>query len=344
MNEALLRARRGALLLGALFIFSIFGHYELSGGTLLESLYWTVITVSGVGYSQEIEASVSVPRQWLTVTVILVGMMTVAYTLGMMIQAIVEGQFERAMGERRMTKEIQKLKDHVIICGFGRIGQNLAHRLSRHRVPFVVIDACTDCSLELKSHNYLHVEGDATDEEVLQAAGIERATTVVNALSSDADNVFLTLTVHNLNPEIEVIARGEHPRTEKKLVQAGATQVVLPAVIGAERMADMIVRPEASQLLRCVGHESGLNAELEEFKFTASSPYVGRTVREAEEENAHGGVMIVALRRANGEQIFNPKDDVIIAPDDVVIVMGPEAEVEQFYSTCIDTKAQPALV
>ncbi len=345
MNPALIRARRGALALGALFVFSILGHNHLNDETLLDSLYWTVITIFGVGYSEIVEPSLTVSDQWLTVTVILVGMCAVAYTLGMMIQAIVEGQFDRAMGERRMSKEINKLENHVIICGFGRIGQNLAHRLSRHRVPFVVIDPSAESVLELKSHKYLYVDGDATDEEVLNFVGIERAKSIVIALSSDADNVFLTLTAHNLNPNIEIIARGEHPRTEKKLLQAGATQVVLPAVIGAERMADIIIRPEASNLLRCVGHESGVNAELEEFEFTAKSPFVGRTVREAEDLPSTEGVMIVALKRKDGENLFNPKDEVIIEVGDVAILMGPEADIEQFYTNCIEPlKREPVTV
>ena len=272
-------------------------------------------------------------------------MMAVAYTLGMMIQAIVEGQLDSALGERRMNKELNKLKDHVIICGFGRIGQNLAHRLARHRVPFVVVDSSAESAAELKALKYLYLIADATDEQTLKTVGIERAAKVVIALSSDADNVFLTLTAHNLNPQAEVIARGEHPRTEKKLLQAGATQVVLPAVIGAERMADIIVRPEASQLLRCVGHESGVNAELEEFEFTAESSYVGRTVREAEEFPGTEGVMIVALKKANGEQLFNPKDEVMIEPGDVAILMGTEADIEQFFTTRIQSaSAEPALV
>jgi voltage-gated potassium channel len=341
MDQALKRARRGALVLGLLLVFAILSHHWLTGTGLLDSLYWTIITVAGVGYSENVDPSLGRARQWLTILVILFGMMAVAYTLGMMIQAIVEGQFDRALGERRMTKEIQRLKNHVIICGFGRIGQNLALRLTRHRVPFVVIDSSAESLHDAKQFNYIHVEGDATDEDTLRAAGVDRARTVVNALASDADNVFLTLTVHDMNPSATILSRGEHPRTESKLIQAGATQVVLPAVIGAERMADIIIRPEASDLLRCVGHESGLNAELEEFKFTAQSPYVGRTVREAEDESS---VMVVALKREDGQQIFNPKDDFVLASGDIAIVMGPEAEIERFYEACVDAEGQTVVV
>jgi len=342
MNEALGRARRGALVLGCVFVFSILTYHWWFKKTLLESIYWTVITIAGVGYSQSVDAEVPAARQFLSIVVILVGMLAMAYTLGMLIQAIVEGQLDKAMGAKRMNKEISKLKDHVIVCGFGRIGQNLAHRLARHRVQFIVIDPCAESIAEAKTHNYLCLEADATDEDVLQSVGLERASTIVFGLQSDPENVFLTLTVRNLNPDITIIARGEHARTEKKLLQAGANQVVLPAIIGAERMADMIVRPEASDLLRCIGHESGLNAELEEFKFTAESYYIGRTVREAEEQQ--GQLMIVAVRRADGETVFNPKDNQILCVGDVVIVMGPAADIEQFYETCIAPQRETVLV
>ncbi len=341
MNEALGRARRGALILGCVFVFSIVTFHLWFKKTLLESIYWTVITVAGVGYSQSIDQEVDEARQFLSIIVIVFGMMAMMYTVGMLIQAIIEGQLEQALGVKRMTKKIDKLQDHVIICGFGRIGQNLGHRLVRHQVPFVVIDPSSEVLAEAKSLGYLYLEGDATDEDTLVSAGIERATTFVIALQSDATNVFLTLTARNMNPNIHILARGEHPRTEKKLLQAGANEVVMPAIIGAERMADIIVRPETSDLLRCIGHESGLNAELEEFKFTAGSAYLGKTVREAEEVFQ---VMIIAIRSADGETVFNPRDEQKLCIGDIVIVMGPEADIEEFYNACVASgKKQPVL-
>lgn len=344
MNEALGRARKGAFVVACVVVWSILSFHWLFKKPLLESIYWTVITIAGVGYSQSVDVEVPPARQFLSIVVILVGMVAVAYTLGMLIQAIVEGQLDKVMGEKKMRKEIEKLRDHVIVCGFGRIGQNLAHRLARHRVPFVVIDPVPETIAEAKAHGYVCMEADATDEDVLRQAGLYRASTIVFGIQSDPDNVFLTLTVRNLNPDITIVARGEDPRTEKKLIQAGATQVVMPAIIGAERIADIITRPETSDLLRCVGHESGLNAELEEFKFAADSPYVGRTVREAEEQQEN--LMIVALHQAEGETVFNPKDDEILNVGDVVILMGPEAEIEKFYGECVApaNKEEAALV
>jgi voltage-gated potassium channel len=342
MNEALGRARKGAIVLGCVVVSSVLLYHWLFKKPLLESIYWTIITIAGVGYSQSVDAEVPESRQLLSIVVILVGMVAVAYTLGMLIQAIVEGQLDRVMGEKRMRKEINKLEKHVIICGYGRIGQNLARRLARHRVPFLVIDTCTESIAEAKTLGYPCLEADATDESILVSAGIHRASTIVFGIQSDPENVFLTLTVRNMNPDIRIVARGEDPRTEKKLLQAGANQVVMPTIIGAERIADMIVRPEASDLLRCVGAENGLNADLEEFKFVADSPYVGRTVREAEEQQEK--LMIVAVRKADGETVFNPKDDEILHVGDIVIVMGPEADIEQFYEVAIAPQDSVVLV
>ena len=267
MNPALNRARRGALILGLVCIGSIVSYHLWFNKPLLESIYWTVITVAGVGYSQTPEPDVGAARQFHSIIVIVVGMVSMAYTLAMFIQAIVEGQIDRALGANRMIKRIEKLENHVIICGFGRVGQNLSHRLARHNVPFLIIDPSAECLAEAKAHKYLTLEGLATEEDVLRSAGIARAKTIVISVSSDAESVFLTLTARNMNPIIHILARGEHPQTEKKLLQAGANEVIMPAVIGAERMAEKIVNPSKAESFQFSDHHSGLNAELDEFSF-----------------------------------------------------------------------------
>ncbi|QEG34984.1 potassium channel family protein [Bythopirellula goksoeyrii] len=335
MNPALNRARRGALFLGLVCITSILSYHLWFNKPLLESIYWTVITVAGVGYSQSPEPDVGSARQFLSIIVIVFGMVSMAYTLAMFIQAIVEGQIDRALGANRMLKRIDKLENHVIICGFGRVGQNLSHRLARHNVPFLIIDPSADCLAEARAQKFLTLEGLATEEDVLVAAGIERAKTIVISVSSDAESVFLTLTARNMNPSIHILARGEHPQTEKKLLQAGANEVILPAVIGAERMAEKIVNPSAAEPFRFSDHYSGLNAELDEFQFTAESPFVGQTIGAAESQHQ---AMIVALRKATGETVFNPANEEILYPGDTVVVMGPEADLEKFYETCVEER------
>ena len=330
MTDAIHRIRRAAVLIGGVFCVSVVGHYVLHDGTWLEAIFWTIVTISTVGYSYETPASISPTGQLFSVGVIIVGTVSVAYALSIMLQAVIEGQIERAMGVRRMTKQVDKLSDHTIICGFGRIGQNLAARLHEQGVPFVVVEFAPETLSEAAAHDYLVLEGDATDEDVLRQAGIERAKTIVVALQTDADNVFLTLTARNMNPDLRILARGELPRTERKLRQAGANEVVLPAVIGAHRIADLIVRPHATDLLHRVGDSnSGLEAVLEEIDVPPQSELVGKTIRDAETHRLHR-LLIVSVRHADGGEVFNPDAEYVFAEGDTLIAMGEPADIREF--------------
>ena len=330
MTPALARIRRAATWIGGVFGISVVGHYCLHDSTWLESIFWTVVTVSTVGYSYDTPANVGPAAQVLTIGVIVVGTLSVAYTVSVVLQALIEGQIEKAMGVRRMTRQIEQLSNHVIICGFGRIGQNLATRLDHQKVPFVVVELSADALSEAAAHQYLVLEGDATDEEVLRHAGITKAKTLVVALQSDADNVFLTLTARNMAPNLRILARGELPGTERKLRQAGANDVVLPAVIGAHRIADLIVRPHATDLLHRVGDaNSSLEAVLEEIPVPAGSTLVGKTIRDAETHRRHR-LLIVSVRRDDGGEVFNPDADYVFAEDDTLIAMGEPTDIELF--------------
>ena len=307
--NALTRVRRGLLVIGMLLVIAIVGHNVLHRTTWLESIFWAVITISTVGYSYETPSDIGPAEQLLAVSVIIFGTVAVAFTLGVFLQAVIEGQIEQAMGVRRMTRQIEKIEDHVIICGFGRVGQNLAARLAGQNTMFVVVEMNAEAIAEAVSRQYLVIEGDATDEDVLRSAGIERAKTVVVALQTDADNVFLTLTARNMNPNLRILARGEMAGTERKLRQAGANEVVLPAVIGAHRIADLIVRPHAADLLHRVGDVDGsFEAVLAEIEIPLGSSLAGRTIREAGTHEQHR-LLIVSIRRADGKEIFNPHGD-----------------------------------
>lgn len=330
MTDALTRVRRGLLVIGTLLVIAIVGHHMLHQTTWLESIFWAVITISTVGYSYETPAGVGPTEQLLAVSVIIFGTVAVAYTLGVFLQAVIEGQIEQAMGARRMTRQIEKIEDHVIICGFGRVGQNLANRLAAQNTMFVVVEVNPEAIAEAVTRQYLVIEGDATDEDVLRSAGIERAKTVVVALQTDADNVFLTLTARNMNPNLRILARGEMAGTERKLRQAGANEVVLPAVIGAHRIADLIVRPHAADLLHKVGDVDGsFEAVLAEIEIPLGSPLAGRTIREAGTHEQHR-LLIVSMRRADGKEIFNPNGDHVFEEGDTLIAMGDTSDVERF--------------
>lgn len=326
MNVPLRRIRRGAIFLALVLLLSIVG-YRLMGRSWLDAAYMVVITVATVGYGEH--SDLSPAEQAFTIGVILFGISASVYTIGGLIQMMTQGEIEKVLGARRMTHEIRQLDRHVIVCGFGRMGQMLAHELHRGRRPFVVIDNDPGRVVLAESLEYLVYNGDATDEGVLQAVGIERAQTLVTALPNDAANVFITLTSRNLNRGLQIIARGEQPSTQKKLVQAGADRVVLPAAIGALRIAAMITRPATVDLLELVAGPKTMDVEVNEWAVPATSALVAKTVEAVEARRKHR-LLVVAVRRKEGNLIFNPDGDFVFAADDTIILMGRPDDLERF--------------
>jgi voltage-gated potassium channel len=324
------RIRRGLTILAALFFASVVGYKLLTGKGWLDAVYFFVITASTVGYGEE--STVPPAVQLLTIAIILTSTVTVAYTIGLIIQSMLEGQINSALGVRRMTREIESLSGHTIICGYGRIGQTLAEDLTRRKMPFVIVDQHPEVVRDAAASGCLAVSGDATDEETLQQAGIVRAKTLVVALHGDAENVFLTLTARNLAPSLRIIARGEQPGTEKKLRQAGANQVVLPAVIGARRMAAMVTRPYAAEMMEHFTNHERIDAGLEELNLPATNPLIGQTVRELAARQRHN-LLVIGIRKADGLMLFNPDPDYPFEPDDTLIVMGRQEDVDLFQKT-----------
>lgn len=324
---ALARIRQALFALAVVFLVAVTGHRLLTGSSWLSSIHYFVVTVSGVGYTEQ---SDSPPELKLfSIFVILIGMFVVGYTITMLLQSMIEGQVYRALGIRRMTQEIEQLSGHTVICGLGRMGQTLAEEFSNRNVPFVVIDQDSDTALTARADGMLIITGDALEEDSLIAAGIERAKVFVAALHSDADNVFLTLTARNLNPKLRIISRGELPATEKKLRQAGADEVVLPAVIGARRMAAMVTRPHAAELMDLMVSDKSLRADLEEFHIPPESSLVGQSIREVALQTRHH-VLLLGLRRQDGDMLFAPAADTKFTPGDTLIVMGKQGDLRLF--------------
>jgi voltage-gated potassium channel len=326
MTSPLYRIRVGALVLCAVLLCAVVG-YRLAGRDWLDALYMVIITVSSVGFGES--SQLKPAEQWLTMGVIVVGISAAVISLGGFIQMMMEGEIERALNVGRTTRAIQHLERHVVLCGFGRIGRILAQELKVKRQAFVVIDNRPEAVGEAQNLEYLVLSGDATEEEVLRQAGVERAKTLVTALPSDAANVFITLTGRNLNREMQIIARGEMPSTEKKLLQAGATRVVLPAAIGAHRMASIITRPSTIELIELVSGQSTLDVEVDEIALLARSPLVGKTVADAETRRRHG-LLLVAIKDKAGPMRFNPGAEVVFQPEDTLIVMGRIDDIDRF--------------
>lgn len=328
------RSLRRVLLASAcfliIFVVAIAG-YMIAGWSFLDSVYMVVITVFGVGFGEI--GPMSPALRIFTIFVIVAGYTTVGLIVAALIQMITEGEIRKALGVRRMTREIRLLQDHVIICGFGRIGQILAKEMTNVGQPAIIIDSNPERSEMAAAMGYLVASGSATDEEVLEEAGIMRAKVLATVLPSDSVNVFITLTARGLNPNLIILARGELPTTEKKLRQAGADHVVLPAEIGALRMSHMITHPAALDFLDGTHDGSNLDEllaqidmQMDELVITPNSSLVGVTIGDLE-VRGKGTFLVVALRKAKGETIVHPDHWVLLEEGDTLIVMGHQGDI-----------------
>ena len=327
-SPSLKRLRVGLVALAVFFILSVLG-YCLAGRDLVDAVYMVVITLSTVGYGET--SRMSPGEQLLTVVVIVFGVSTGFYIVGGFVQMMAEGEINRALGIRRVSKEIDRLSGHVVLCGFGRVGGALAGELHRRKQPFVVLENDPQRLDEAATEGYLALDQDATEEEALLAAGVKRAKTVVTSLRRDAENVFITLTARNLNPKLQIIARAESRSTEKKLIQAGADRVVLPSTSGGLRMAAMITRPTTVELVELAAGRHAAEVEIDELTIPPESSLVGRTVRDSQTRARHG-LLIVGVRHADGDLIFNPDADTEFLAHDSVMVMGRSDDIERFCS------------
>ena len=228
-----------------------------------------------------------------------------------------------------MTREIRRLKDHVIICGYGRTGRQLAEGLEHEKVQFVIVDSTPENITAAQEAHRLCILGDATEESVLLEAGLETAAYLMSSLPSDADNVFITLTARNLNSEAEIICRAEQASTEAKLRQAGCNRVLMPTIVSARHMVRMITRPSTYDLMELVTESKFLDVELDEMHVNAGNRLEGVTVAESEAHRRHR-LLVVAIKQSGGTMIFNPDAEYQFANGDTLIMMGRDQDIEQF--------------
>jgi voltage-gated potassium channel len=334
MQESFKRIFIGTAFFSVTLVVAIIG-YGLFGWTLLDSIYMVVITIFGVGYG-EVNPLKTPAEKIFTILVIIAGTSSAVYTVGGFVQMIAEGEINKALDNHRKNQELEKLEQHIIICGFGRMGQILAHQMQEARQSFVILDRNSDRISQAEALGYLAQIGNATDEEMLQAIGIEKAQVLATVLPDDAANVFITLTARGLNSKLKILARGEFPTTEKKLRLAGADDVVLPATISALRMANLITRPTAINFLETKEERRQLNellshvdVQIDELAVPLGSPFIGKTIRELE-VRGKGGFIVIALRKQNGTIIKNPAHNILLAKGDTVIVMGHQGDIPQF--------------
>jgi len=296
--------------------------YLLLGFSLLDALYQTVTTVTTVGF-REVQPLSEAGRVF-TMVLILVGVATVLYMFSLLMGALIEGQVRELFGRRRMERQISRMSDHVIVCGFGRVGRKIAEYVSKAGQKVVIVDRDAQ---RLITVPYPVVVGEATEDRVLCEAGIQRARVLVTALTTDADNLFVTLSGRSIRPDLFIVARARLEDSEDKLSRAGANRVVNPQSIGGQRMAAFVLQPHVAEFLDVVMHDGTLEFRLEELAVPAGSPLAGVSLRDAHIRD-QTGALILALRARDGSFTTNPPPETMLAAGQILIAIGTEAQLK----------------
>lgn len=305
------------------------GYMTITGLAFTDALYMTVITLTTVGYREV--APLGPAGQYFTMVLLVSGLGVVIYSATLLARDVIEGELQRGFGRRRVQRTIEKASGHIVVCGFGRMGRMVCKELLAKPAEFVVVDRDTEALRLAEAEGHPCVAGDATEDAVLEAAGITRARGLVAALSTDADNVYVVLSARELNPNLLIVARAEDDRSERKLLHAGATRVVSPYAIGGHRMAHALLRPTVLDVIDLATHSRGLELQIEEVEVSAGSFCDGVILRDSGLREA-AGLIVIAVRKPDGHTTFNPSPDTPIAAGDRLVLLGQTGslrEVEQ---------------
>ncbi len=302
------------------------GYHAIEGWSLFDSLYMSVTTLTTVGYGEV--HPMGVAGRTFTMGLLLTGVFTLFYAASAVIRAIVGGELTGQLDRNRMEKKLQSLNDHIIVCGYGRMGRLVAHEFSQQRIPFVVIERSAELLSGFSAEHGVPLPGDATHDETLKRAGIERARTLVTLAASDADNLFITMSARLMSERIFIVARAEDEGAETKLIRAGASRVISPYVIGGQRVAQAVLRPSVVDFIELATRSDYMALQIEETEVKKGSALVGKEMRETGLRKDLG-LVVVAIKRADGRMVFNPPPDAPILERDTLIALGPKDQLER---------------
>jgi voltage-gated potassium channel len=312
-----------SLALLVLFAVGTFGYGLLEGWSWMDGLYMTFITLSTIGF-QEIQPLSDAGRLF-TLGLGITGIGLLTFVVARSAQLLLASERLR---ERRLMKEIDKLSDHYIICGYGRVGQRLAEDLEAAGRPFVVVERAEAEIEQLRAENRLHVKGNAEDEDILQTAGLERARCLILTLPTDSSNVFVALTARQMNEDLFILARTVDHDNRNKLLHAGANKVIAPSEVGADRMAQVVLRPNVDDFMERVLHAHALSLQIDEVEIHRHAPLAGQSLAESNFRQQFEAVVIGIIDADSGDMTFNPSPSARLEAGDILIVLG-DSEVIQ---------------
>jgi voltage-gated potassium channel len=311
------------------------GYSIIEGQTPFDALYMTVVTLTTVGP----EPSPKTPQGKLfTMLLLLGGVFTLFYTASELIRIVISGEVQLLLGRGRMSRSLSGLNNHLIVCGYGRMGRVVCREFSRQGLSFVLIDRRPDLLQDFNLSGGIALVGDGTSDEVLRRAGVDRARALVIVLPSDADNLYITMSARLLNARLFIVARAEGEEAEQKLVRAGADRVVAPYAIGANQVAQAVLRPSVLDFVELATRTEHLELQLEQTEVGAGSQLAGTTLT-GSRLRAELGLIIVAIKKPYGAMIYTPDPDTVLEAGDILIALGKRSQLDQLEQLA---RARPA--
>jgi len=325
-DELLRQIAKSTGLLVLILLFGTIGFMTIEGSNPLDSLFMTVITITTVGYDQVMPLHGM--GKIFAIILIFMGVGFVLHVFTVITEAVVEGGLEKTIRRMKMKKRIAKLRGHYLVCGYGRIGKVICKILAENNRPFVIIEKNQHKIQKIIDHGYLVLEGEAADDETLKDAGIDEATGLIAVVSSDADTVYITLSARGIRPDLFIMARSSGEKgAETKLLRAGANKVLSPYFIGATRMAQQVVRPTVIDFIDLAVHGGELGLRMEEMAVSKTSRFAGKSLMESGIRKEHD-LIVVAIKRNDGDMIFNPNPETSIDPSDILVVLGNHKDIK----------------
>ncbi|MGD2043912.1 MAG: potassium channel protein [Acidimicrobiia bacterium] len=314
----------GLALLAVVVVVGTFGYVIIEGVSPFDAFYMVAITVSTVGFREEF--ALSTTGQVWTILIIVMGLGLVLYTAVASIEYLID--LDAVRRRRKMNNDIARLSNHVIVCGWGRVGRGTWNVLSAREVPVVVIEADGDRAEAARSSGALTIHGDATHNDVLELAGVDSAQSAIACVADDSDNLVIALSVKALRPELRVICRATELESERKLRLAGADAVVAPQAVGAERLAMMALQPELAQIFDIVVNGSPVEFRVEELDIAADGHVAGKTIRDSGIRQ-ESGALILAVEGGPESLVVNPGPDLRLMAGERLVVVGTKDQVDK---------------